>query len=122
MAKPKQKSVAKMFGQAIFYASIQAAIGSVEMSSRFSVMNFSKDQVTLQNAADALRSYLYVAFIWTLATVLVMYSQYGWMGVAVGTLSNLGYVAWIYFSYCNAFAKAAKKHNLKEPTIWGQVQ
>lgn len=118
---PKQKSVAKMFGQAIFYASIQAAIGSVEMSSRFSVMNFSKDQTTLQNAADALRSYLYVALIWTLATVLVMYSQYGWMGVAVGALSNLGYVAWIYFSYCNAFAKAAKKHGLTEPHIWSSV-
>ena len=41
----------KTIGEAILFASIQFSIGSVEMSSKFSVMNFSKDQETLQNAA-----------------------------------------------------------------------
>jgi hypothetical protein len=108
----------KILGQAIFYSSIQAAIGSVEMSSRFSVMNFSKDQDTLQNAADALRSYLYVALMWTIATVLVLYSQYGIMGGITGFLANLAYVGWIYFSYKNAFKKAADKYKLQEPSIF----
>src|SRR3990172_11685321 len=87
----------KILGQAIFYSSIQAAIGSVEMSSRFSVMNFSKDQETLQNAADALRSYLYVALMWTFATVLVLYSQYGFSGAIVGFIANMAYIGWIFF-------------------------
>lgn len=108
----------KILGQAIFYSSIQAAIGSVEMSSRFSVMNFSKDQETLQNAADALRSYLYVALMWTVATVLVLYSQYGIAGAIVGVIANIAYVGWIYFSYKGAFKKAATKYKLKEPSVF----
>lgn len=108
----------KMLGQAIFYSSIQAAIGSVEMSSRFSVMNFSKDQDTLQNAADALRSYMYIAFTWAFATILVMYSQYGVYGAITGFLANLAYVCWIYFSYLGAFRTAAKKYKLVEPRVF----
>lgn len=108
----------KILGQSIFYASIQAAIGSVEMSSRFSVMNFSKDQDTLQNAADALKSYMYIAMAWTFATVLVMYSQYGLVGGIIGLVSNLLYISWIYFSYLNAFSVAAKKYGLKEPRVF----
>lgn len=108
----------KILGQSIFYASIQAAIGSVEMSSRFSVMNFSKDQETLQNAADALRSYMYIAIAWALATILVMYSQYGIPGAITGLVANLLYVGWIYFSYAKAFDTTAKKYKLKYPRIF----
>lgn len=108
----------RILGNAIFYSSIQAAIGSVEMSSKFSVINFAKDQETLQNAADALRNYLYIAALWTLATVLVLYSQYGMRGVVAGSLANLGYVGWIYFSYIHAFKMAAEKYDLKEPTVF----
>ena len=42
-------SIAKIIGKAIMLSSIQVAFGSVEMSSRFSVLNFSKEQDTLQN-------------------------------------------------------------------------
>ena len=108
----------KILGQAIFYASIQAAIGSVEMSSRFSVMNFSKDQGTLQNAADALRSYMYIAIAWALATIMVMYSQYGMAGAIAGFVANLLYVGWIYFSYVRAFTLTAEKYKLKQPTVF----
>ncbi|QKF93581.1 hypothetical protein QKU48_gp0123 [Fadolivirus algeromassiliense] len=108
----------KILGQAIFYSSIQAAIGSVEMSSKFSVMNFSKDQETLQNAADALRSYLYIALMWTVATVLVMYSQYGIQGAIAGIVANVVYVGWIYFSYIYSFRVAANKYKLKEPYVF----
>lgn len=108
----------KILGQSIFYSSIQAAIGSVEMSSKFSVMNFAKDQETLQNAADALRNYTYIAALWTLATILVLYSQYGTKGIVAGTVSNLAYVLWIYFSYIYAFKTAANKYGLKEPYVY----
>jgi len=111
----------KILGQAIFYASIQAAIGSVEMSSRFSVMNFSKDQETLQNAADALRSYMYIAMAWSLATILVMYSQYGIAGGIAGLIANMMYVGWIYFSYVRAFKVTAKKYKLDHPVVFYKV-
>ena len=114
----ESKLWAKMIGQSLFYSSIQAAIGSVEMSSKFSVINFCKDQETLQNAADALRGYLYIASIWTLASMLVMYSQYGMSGAIVGLISNLVYVMWIYISYVHAFSTAAKKYKLKQPYIF----
>jgi hypothetical protein len=108
----------KILGQAIFYSSIQAAIGSVEMSSKFSVVNFSKDQETLQNAAEALRSYLYIAAMWALATILVLYSQYGISGAIAGLVANLVYVGWIYFSYVQSFKVAANKYKLKEPYVF----
>jgi hypothetical protein len=112
-----KKSLAKIIGQAIFYSSIQAAIGSVEMSSRFSVINFSKDQETLQNAADSLMSYMYVALAWAIATILVLYSEYGPIGAIMGILANSIYICWIYFSYIKAFKKAATKYGLQEPTL-----
>ncbi len=108
----------KILGQAIFYSSIQAAIGSVEMSSKFSVMNFSKDQETLQNAADALRNYLYIAVMWALATILVLYSQHGINGAIAGLIFNLVYIGWIYCSYIWAFRVAAKKYGLIDPKIF----
>ena len=114
----KKRKTAKMFGMAIFYSSIQAAIGSVEMSSRFSVINFSKDQSTLQNAANALKSYLIMASIWTLATVLVMFAQFGWLGALVGTVANFAYMLWIYISYLQAFRKATQRYGLHMPRVW----
>jgi hypothetical protein len=113
-----KSDIPKILGQAIFYSSIQAAIGSVEMSSKFSVINFAKDQETLQNAADALRNYLYIACLWMLATVLVMYSQYGMKGGIAGFAANMGYIMWIYFSYIYAFKCAADKYKLKEPYVF----
>lgn len=110
--------LAKIVGQSIFYSSIQAAIGSVEMSSKFSVMNFSKDQETLQNAADALRNYMYIGTLWALATVLVMYSSYGPIGGVVGLMSNILLMAWIYLSYVNAFRIAAEKYKLQPPKVF----
>ena len=44
---------------------MQFSIGSVEMSSKFSVKNFSKDQHTLQNAAGALSDYMKIGLMWS---------------------------------------------------------
>ena len=56
--------------------------------------------------------------MWTLATVLVLYSQYGIEGAIVGIIANMAYVGWIYFSYVGAFKKAADKHKLQEPNVF----
>ena len=111
-------SLPEMLGQAIFYASTQASLGSVAMSSTFSVKNFSKDQAILDNAADALREYMYIASFWTIAAMLVLYSQYGVYGSISGLLTNLGYILWIYCSYMKAFKESATKYKLKVPVVF----
>src|SRR5436189_1415940 len=112
MGNNKGTNWSKIVGTSLLLSATQASIGSIELSSRFSVKNFSKDQETLQNAADALKQYLVVAFVWTLGTVLVMYSQEGKQGALCVLLFNLMYIAWIYISYQNAFRDAALKYKL----------
>ncbi len=107
----------KMLGEAILYSSIQFAIGGVEMSSKFSVKNFSKDQETLQNAADALSDYLKIGFMWTAGVTILSYCNYGIVGAITSMLVNLLIMMWIYISYINAFKVAVEKSGLTMPTI-----
>lgn len=108
----------KMLGNAILLASIQASIGSVEMSSKFSVVNFSKDQETLQGAADALTGYLVIAFIWTVGSAMISYGQFGVYGMITSLIANIVLVSWIYFSYLHSFKVATKRYGLKFPKVW----
>lgn len=103
----------KMIGEAILYSSIQFAIGSVEMSSKFSVKNFSKDHETLDNAIEALHDYMKIGTIWTIGVALLLYSNYGFVGLVAGIISNLIIMCWIYFSYIKAFEIAAAKYGLE---------
>jgi hypothetical protein len=107
----------KMLGEAILYSSIQFAIGGVEMSSKFSVKNFSKDQETLQNAADALSDYLKIGLLWTTGTSILLYCNYGITGAIVNILVNLVIMFWIYNSYIKSFEVAAQKNNLQMPKV-----
>ena len=107
----------KMLGEAILYSSIQFAIGGVEMSSKFSVKNFSKDQETLQNAADALSDYLKIGCLWTLGVTILLYSNYGMSGAITSLIVNFAIIAWIYFSYIKAFGIAVTKNDLVMPRV-----
>ena len=107
----------ELFGEAILLASMQFAIGSVEMSSKFSVKNFAKDQETLQNAADALSDYLRIGILWTAGLTMLFYGRYDKVGAIVCLICNLLILAWIYFSYIKAFESAQKKNNLKKPGV-----
>ncbi len=107
----------KMLGEAILHSSIQFAIGSVEMSSKFSVKNFSKDQETLQNAADALSDYMKIGIIWTIGVTIVLNCNYGLAGAITGILSNALIMIWIYISYDKAFKSATEKYKLQMPKI-----
>jgi hypothetical protein len=106
-----------MFGEAILLASMQFSIGSVEMSSKFSVKNFSKDQETLQNAADALSDYMKIGLMWTFGLSIMFYARYDKVGAAFSVIINLLIIAWIYFSYMNAFETACKNNSLKCPVV-----
>jgi len=110
--------VFKAIGEAILFSSIQFSIGSVEMSSKFSVMNFSKDQETLQNAAYALTDYLKIALLWTIGTSLIMYSNFSGLGLITNIVINAIIVGWIVYSYHICFLRAAEKHNLKYPVFF----
>lgn len=112
------REIAKVIGKAIFYSSIQASWGSVEMSSKYSVLNFSKDQETLQRAANALRSYFVIGVIWTAGTILALYASHGMLGAIAGIISNIVMMGWIILSYQDAFKKAAKDNKLQTPTVF----
>ena len=107
----------KMLGEAILLASIQFSIGSVEMSSKFSVKNFSKDQETLQNAADALSDYLKIGIFWTIGVTIMLYSNHGVPGAISAVTINLLIIMWIYVSYIQSFKMASQKYNLIMPRI-----
>lgn len=106
---PKSKFF-KMLGNSILLASIQASIGSVEMSSKFSVVNFSKDQETLQAAADALTGYLIIALIWTIGSAMISFGQYSWPGLITSLVANFVLVGWIFISYIQAFRIAVERY------------
>lgn len=105
---PKNKFF-KMLGNSILLASIQASIGSVEMSSKFSVVNFSTDQSTLQAAADALTGYLIIALVWTIGSAMISFGQYSYAGLVTSIAANAVLVGWIYFSYLQAFRVVVQK-------------
>lgn len=117
MGNGKQVDWPKICGKAIFWAALQAALASVLLSSEFSIKNFSKDQETLQNAADALYHYLVLAVIWALGSMLILYSSYSWNGLIAAFLANAIIIGWIYYTYVKAFQHAVAKHGLQYPKI-----
>jgi hypothetical protein len=114
----KTRDYAGILGQGLFLSSISFSIGSVAMSSTFSVINFSTDEVTLQNAANALAQYVLLSVIWTVATMLVMYSQHSWCGALIGFLCNLVITGWIVGMYVHAFRIASRKNNIPFPKLF----
>jgi small-conductance mechanosensitive channel len=114
----QKKNFSKILGNAILLASIQASIGSVEMSSKFSVINFAKDQETLQAASNALTGYLIIAIIWSIGAVLISYGQYGWDGFWTSLVANSIMILWIVISYVACFSSASKRYNLDYPKLF----
>jgi hypothetical protein len=114
----RKKSIVAITGKAILFASMQFAIGSVEMSSKFSVKNFSKDQTTLQHAADALSDYIFIGVIWTLGTCMMFWGNYGMRGAIINLIANLCIMAWIIISYKQAFTYACETGNLQHPRLF----
>lgn len=108
----------KIIGEALLYASIVSSIGSVEMSSKFSVMNFSKDQETLQRASDALSSFLIVGLFWSIGNIFILYSKYDMKGLIWGVILNAVAILWIILSYMHAFNVAAKEQGLQKPKLF----
>lgn len=110
----------KILGKAILLSSIGFSVASVEMSSKFSVRSFAKDAETLQRASDALDGYNLVGGLWMLGVCLLMYGQYGTLGLHMAILCNAAVILWINLSYWHAFKQAARDGNIPYPKIlWG---
>jgi hypothetical protein len=105
----------KLAGEAILLASIGFSIASVEMSSKFSVKNFSKDQKTLQAASTALDLYLVVGGLWALGVCLMLYGSYSTPGLIWGLITNVAVLLWIMASYLHAFKQATDQHDVLFP-------
>ena len=108
-----------ILGKAILFGALQFSIGSVEMSSKFSVRNFATNQETLDNAILALRDYIIIGLLWTLGTSLIFFVNYGVLGISLNIGINVAIIFWIYISYYNAFQDAATKNNLQVKSIFG---
>ena len=108
----------KIIGKAMMLGSQQYALGSVLMSSSFSVKSFSKDQKTLQDAADALRGYIYAGIVWMISNVMVLGASYGTTGAAWALASNGAVMIWIWKLYTDAFLDAQKNYGLARPRIF----
>lgn len=118
MSEIKQAPILKIIGKAMMLGSQQFAIGSVLMSSTFSVKNFSKDQQTLQTAADALRNYIIVGLLWTVANCFVLGATYGRVGTLSAIAANALVMIWMYVCYIKSFQDAQKMYGLQPPNIF----
>lgn len=111
------KKTLEALGESILLSSISFSVASVEMSSKFSVKNFSKDQETLQNAADALMDYMKIGILWAVGCMMVLYAKYGNEGLLYSATMNAIILIWVYFSYKKAFQCAVDKYNLVMPSL-----
>jgi len=105
------------FGESILLSSISFSIASVEMSSKFSVKNFAKDEETLKNAADALSDYMKIGILWAVGCMMVLYAKYGMQGLIYSAVMNYVILYWVWSSYIKAFQFAADKYHLEMPYI-----
>lgn len=112
------QKLAKVIGKSILLAGFLVALASVEMSSRFSVLNFAKNDDILQNAANALSAFMVIGMLWAVGSTCVLYSSYSTIGLVAGFVSNGIILAWIYISYNAAFNRAARENNLKRPEMF----
>lgn len=108
----------QMVAESILYSSIQFAIGSVTMSSTFSVKNFCKDQETLQNAHNALVDYIKIGMYWTVGNMILLYCKYGVMGAIGGFVANFSIILWMYVNYKHAFQFSVDTHKLVMPSLF----
>ena len=113
----KDKDIFKVTGKALLLSSFSFAAGSVVMSSRWSVQNFSTDQKTLDRARDALLEYTYVAALWCVGCSMLLYASYGSTGLALSLACNFSIWLWIWTSYVRAFKEAAQEHGLRAPDL-----
>ena len=106
------KKVAEVIGKSLFFASLQLAIGSIELGSKYIIPRLVKDQDSMDLAMNGLKDYMIIAIIWTISVSLILYSSYGKYGLVCGIISNIVVTCWLYNGYMKSLRLAGKKNNL----------
>jgi hypothetical protein len=104
-------------GKAMLFASAQVAFASIELDSKFSISEINTQQ-RLDDAASHLKSYVFIAIFWTVASVLTQYSVYGVEAGFYTLVANLILLLWILASYKSMFEKIVRDNHLKFPNIF----
>jgi hypothetical protein len=108
----------RVLGKAILLGALQSSIGSVELSSTYSVNNFSKDQATLQRAADSLTAYIVIGSLWTLGCMAILGAQYSAKGAFFAFAINGVMMLWLVCRYIRTFQQVTQRENLQMPTLF----
>jgi hypothetical protein len=117
--KPKStlQRMAYLLGAALVFAILQFSISNVQIIHKF-VVSKVNTQDDLENLAEDVKVYLVIAIIWTIATMLILYEEYGNLGILFGFVTNFIIIMWIYLSYRHAVRTAIKKHDLQSISIF----
>lgn len=85
------------------------------MSSSFSILNFAKDQATMDAAKEALNDFMWWGLLWNLGSTLVLGSEHGLKGSLAAVGANTAVLGGIWLKYNAAFEEARVRHGLPEP-------
>lgn len=108
-------------GQALVFAAVQPALASMEMSSRFDIVNSANSQRSLEQAARDLRSFMVISIIWAVGSTLVMFFQFSWRGALINFIGQVLIMYWIYSNFRTAIVNQAKRRHLNIPPVWGKL-
>jgi hypothetical protein len=108
----------KVLGKAILLGALQSSIGSVELSSTYSINNFSKDQATLQRGADSLSAYIVIGTLWTIGCMAILGAQYSWEGALFAFGINAAMMLWLICRYIRTFQQVVEREKLQMPTLF----
>lgn len=116
----QNRTIYEIIGEAVLLASVQIGLFTIEMSSKFEIMN-TQSQSVLQGAADSLSSYMVIGIIWTIGSVFLLYGQFGIPGIVAGLLANIVFILWIVIGYLRVFSYVSKNSNLKYPRLFQTI-
>lgn len=106
-----------IIGEALFFAVLQMSIATVELEDRSEVAS-NDNQQKLNISAESLRTYIYLAVLWTIASGLVLYGKFDIFGGIMAIIFNVLIIIWIYVTYTDAMEISSKKSNLIVPKIF----
>lgn len=115
--KTELQQFSYLIGGSLFFAVLQISIGAIELPDKSYMLKIST-QEEVDNAIDSFKKYLFIASIWTLSSVLILYGEHGITGAILGLLTNLIIISWIYLSYMSAINSAIIKYNLKQVSLF----
>lgn len=117
MEKNIVKEYSEIIGQALFFAVLQMSISTIELDNRSDIILL-KTQEEVDVVASSLHTYIVIAVIWTIASMLILYGQFGLVGAVATLIFNVAIILWVYFTYTNALQKTVQKNNLVMPKIF----